>query len=65
MGSVYRDLSRLGLAFGFGGLALLEAAGGLQVLVQDPFDLPVDTAELISRPLLQGLIGVFIDAQNK
>ena len=63
----YRVAARsgLGLALCVSGPRVFKTAGGLEVLVQDPFDLPVDAAEFIGSPLLQGLVGFFVDAQDK
>ncbi len=36
-----------------------------QVLVQDPFDLAIDTSEFIRSPFLQGFVGIVIDADDK
>ena len=54
-----------GLPFCISLFRLLEAACGLKVVVEDPLDLAVDAAEFIGCPLFQGLVGVFVDAQDK
>jgi hypothetical protein len=57
--------SGFGFAFSLGGLGFLKAAGSFELVVQNPLDLPVDAAEFIGRPLLQGLVSVFVYAQHK
>lgn len=46
-------------------IGLFQPAAFLQFLVQDPFDLPVDTAELVRCPFFQGLVGIIINTDDK
>jgi len=49
----------------FGFLSFTNSSRLLEFLVQDPFDLSVDTAKFIGRPFLQRLVSVTINPYYK